>query len=147
MLNVGQLNEGVVLDHIEAGKSMSLYKYLKLDKMDCQVAIIKNAHSNKMGKKDIIKIECPIDELDLNVLGYIDHRITVNIIQDGVIVAKKELKLPKKLVNIISCKNPRCITSLEPELDQIFFLADEEKEIYRCQYCEEKYASRRKKKN
>ena len=81
MLNVGRLNEGVVLDHIEAGKSMSIYKYLKLDKMDCCVAIIKNAHSNKMGKKDIIKVECPIDELDLNVLGFIDHRITVNIIQ------------------------------------------------------------------
>ena len=97
MLNVGRLNEGVVLDHIEAGKSMSIYKYLKLDKMDCCVAIIKNAHSNKMGKKDIIKVECPIDELDLNVLGFIDHRITVNIIQNGTIVAKKELNLPKKL--------------------------------------------------
>lgn len=139
MLNVGQLNEGVVLDHIQAGKSMAIYKYLKLDKMDCCVAIIKNAHSNKMGKKDIIKVECPIDQIDLNALGFIDHRITVNIIQDAQIVAKKELKLPKKLVNIVHCKNPRCITSIEQELDHVFFLADEEKEIYRCQYCEEKY--------
>ena len=162
MLNVGRLNEGVVLDHIEAGKSMSIYKYLKLDKMDCCVAIIKNAHSNKMGKKDIIKVECygysmdiplqtltagrNLDELDLNVLGFIDHRITVNIIQNGTIVAKKELNLPKKLVNIISCKNPRCITSIEQGLDQVFFLADKEREIYRCQYCEEKYQSSKKKK-
>ena len=146
MLNVGQLNEGVVLDHIEAGKSMQIYKYLKLDRMDCCVAIIKNAHSNKMGKKDIIKEECPIDELDLYVLGFIDHRITDNIIHDGHIVAKKELKLPKKLVNIIRCKNPRCITSIEQELDHVFVLADEEKEIYRCRYCAEKYPNSKKKK-
>ena len=145
MLNVGRLNEGVVLDHIEAGKSMSIYKYLRLDKMDCCIAIIKNAHSNKMGKKDIIKVECPIDELDLDVLGFIDHHITVNIIRDGVIVDKKELTLPKKLVNIISCKNPRCITSIEQGLDQVFLLADEETETYRCKYCEEKYRSSRKK--
>ena len=139
MLNVGQLNEGVVLDHIEAGKSMQIYKYLKLDRMDCCVAIIKNAHSNKMGKKDIIKVECPIDELDLDVLGFIDHKITVNIIHDGRIVAKKELKLPKKLVNIIRCKNPRCITSIEQELPHVFLLADEKAEVYRCKYCEEKF--------
>ncbi len=144
MLNVGKLNEGVVLDHIEAGKSMQLYKYLKLDQMDCCVAIIKNAHSNKMGKKDIIKVECPIDQLDLNVLGFIDHNITVNIIKNGEIVAKEVLKLPKRLVNIVHCKNPRCITSIEQELDQVFFLADEEKEIYRCLYCEEKYRAHRK---
>ncbi len=146
MLNVGKLNEGVVLDHIVAGKSMELYKYLKLDKMDCCVAIIKNAHSNKMGKKDIIKVECPIDQLDLNVLGFIDHNITVNIIKDGEIVSKKVLSLPKRLVNIIHCKNPRCIaTSGEPGIDHIFFLADEEKEVYRCLYCEEKYRSSRSK--
>ena len=145
MLNVGQLNEGVVLDHIEAGKSMQIYRYLNLDKMDCCVAIIKNAHSNKMGKKDIIKVECPIDQLDLNVLGYIDHKITVNIIKDAQIVSKKVLSLPKQLVNIISCKNPRCITSIEQGLDQVFFLADAEKEIYRCRYCEEKYRSMRRK--
>ncbi|HIR12625.1 MAG TPA: aspartate carbamoyltransferase regulatory subunit [Candidatus Choladousia intestinavium] len=146
MLNVGRLNEGVVLDHIEAGKSMSIYKYLKLDKMDCCVAIIKNAHSNKMGKKDIIKIEAPLDQVDLDVLGFIDHRITVNIIQNGEIVSKETLTLPEELVNIISCKNPRCITSIEQGLDQVFFLADKEKEIYRCRYCEEKYRSTKKKK-
>ena len=145
MLNVGAITEGFVLDHIKAGKSMTIYHDLKLDKLDCTVAIIKNARSNKMGKKDIIKVECPIDQLDLNVLGFIDHRITVNIIQNGRIVAKKDLKLPKKLVHIIHCKNPRCITSIEQELDHVFFLADEEKEIYRCQYCEEKYRSSRKK--
>lgn len=104
MLNVGQLNEGFVLDHIEAGKSMEIYRYLKLDKLDCCVAIIKNARSNKMGKKDIIKVECPIDMLDLNILGFIDHNITVNIIKDGLIVDKKVLSLPKQLVNIIKCK-------------------------------------------
>ena len=146
MLSVGQLNEGVVLDHIQAGKAMDIYKYLKLDKMDSCVAIIKNARSEKMGKKDIIKVECPIEELNLDVLGFIDHTITVNIIQHGEIVQKKVLTLPKKLVNIIHCKNPRCISSIEQELDQVFFLADEEKEIYRCQYCEEKYRSSKKKK-
>ncbi|MCC8137742.1 MAG: aspartate carbamoyltransferase regulatory subunit [Clostridiales bacterium] len=147
MLNVGKLNEGVVLDHIEAGKSMDLYRYLKLDRMDCCVAIIKNAHSNKMGKKDIIKVECPIDELDLNVLGYIDHTITVNIIRDGEIVEKRQLELPQRLVNIIKCRNPRCISSIEQELDHIFYLADPEEEIYRCLYCEEKYRTSRKKRS
>lgn len=107
MLNIDQLNEGVVLDHIPAGKSMSIYKYLKLDKMDCCVAIIKNARSNKMGKKDIIKIECPIDALDLEILGFIDHTITVNIIENSTIVEKKVLELPKQLINIIKCKNPQ----------------------------------------
>ena len=145
MLNIGGLQEGVVIDHIKAGGSMEIYHYLELEKLDCSVAIIKNAKSSKMGKKDIIKIECPIDELDLNVLGFIDHRITVNIIQNAKIVAKKELTLPKKLVNIIHCKNPRCITSIEQELEQVFFLADAENEVYRCQYCEEKYRSSRKK--
>ena len=145
MLNVGELHEGVVLDHIMAGKAMDIYRYLKLDKMDCSVAIIKNARSSKMGRKDIIKIECPIDEINLDVLGFIDHMITVNIIRNGSIVEKRELSLPKKLINIIHCKNPRCITSIEQELEQVFFLADEEKEIYRCMYCEEKYRSTRKK--
>lgn len=139
MLNVGQLNEGVVLDHIEAGKSMSIYHYLKLDQLDCCVAIIKNARSNKMGKKDIIKVECPVDMLDLDILGFIDHNITVNIIKNGGIVEKKELTLPKTVTNIIKCKNPRCITSIEQELDQVFYLTDEEKQVYRCKYCEEKY--------
>lgn len=139
MLNVGALNEGFVLDHIEAGKSMTIYHYLKLDKLDCTVAIIKNAVSNKMGRKDIIKVECPIDMLDLDILGFIDHNITINIIKDGSIVEKKDLSLPKKIVNVIKCKNPRCITSIEQELDHIFILTDPEKEVYRCKYCEEKY--------
>ena len=145
MLNVGALREGFVLDHIKAGKAMTIYHDLKLDKLDCTVAIIKNARSNKMGKKDIIKVECPIDNLDLNVLGFIDHNITVNIIKDGEIVEKRELHLPKEIVNVIKCKNPRCNTSIEQELDQIFVLADPEKEVYRCKYCEEKYRGHRNK--
>ena len=138
MLNVGQLNEGFVLDHIKAGNSMTIYHDLRLDKLDCCVAIIKNAKSNKMGRKDIIKVECPIDELDLDILGFIDHNITVNIIKDAKIVAKKELTLPEKIVNVIKCKNPRCITSIEQGLDHVFVLTDPKKEIYRCKYCEEK---------
>ena len=104
MLNVGALREGYVLDHIKAGKAMTIYHDLKLDKLDCTVAIIKNARSNKMGKKDIIKVECPIEDLDLDILGFIDHNITVNIIKDEKIVEKKELKLPKQVVNVIRCK-------------------------------------------
>ena len=130
---------------IKAGKAMTIYHDLKLDKLDCTVAIIKNARSNKMGVKDIIKVECPIEKLDLDILGFIDHNITVNIIKDEKIVDKKELKLPKKITNVIKCKNPRCITSIEQGLDHVFFLADEEKEIYRCQYCEEKYRGKRNK--
>lgn len=145
MLEVGRLNEGVVLDHIKAGKSMTIYRDLKLDQLDCCVAIIKNARSNKMGRKDIIKVECPIDTLDLDILGFIDHNITVNIIKDGEIVEKKQLSLPKEVHNVIKCKNPRCITSIEQELEQIFILADPEKEIYRCKYCEEKYRGSRNK--
>ncbi len=139
MLNIGGLKNGIVLDHIQAGKSMDIYKYLKLDKLDCQVAIIKNARSNKMGRKDILKIEGGLDIVDLDVLGYIDCNITVNIIKDEKIVEKKTLKLPKKLTNVIKCKNPRCITSIEQELPHVFFLADEEHQVYRCAYCEEKH--------
>lgn len=146
MLNIGGLSEGFVLDHIEAGRSMEIYKYLNLDKFDCCVAIIKNARSNKMGKKDIIKIECSIDAIDLDALGFIDHNITVNIIKDDRIVEKKSLSLPKEIKNVVKCKNPRCITSIEQELDHVFVLADEEKEIYRCRYCEEKYPNSKKKK-
>ena len=142
MLNVGKIEEGFVLDHIEAGKSLTLYHQLQLDKQDCTVAIIRNARSNKMGKKDILKVECDIHMLDLDVLAFIDHNITVNVIKDGEIVDKKELILPKEIKNIIKCKNPRCITSIEQGLPHIFFLADEEKEIYRCKYCEEKYGAR-----
>ena len=138
-LNVSGLSEGVVLDHIQAGKCMDIYKYLKLDKLDCTIAIIKNATSNKMGRKDIIKIECPIDYIDLDVLGFIDHSITINIIQDNKIVEKKRLQLPRQITNVIRCKNPRCITSIEQELDHVFILTDEKNEVYRCKYCEEKY--------
>lgn len=145
MLNVGLIEEGFVIDHIKAGKSMTIYHDLKLDQLDCCVAIIKNARSNKMGKKDIIKVECPVDMLNLDILGFIDHNVTVNVISGAKIVEKKDLKLPKKIVNIIKCKNPRCITSIEQELDHVFTLTDPEKEIYRCMYCEEKYRGKRNK--
>ena len=139
MLNVGKLTEGFVLDHIKAGRCTDIYRSLGLDKLDCCVAIIKNAKSKKMGKKDIIKIDGGLDLVDLDILGFIDHNITVNIIRNGEIVEKKELTLPKTVTNIIKCKNPRCITSIEQELDQVFYLTDEEKQVYRCKYCEEKY--------
>lgn len=144
MLNVGKIEEGFVLDHIKAGKSLSLYHHLQLDKLDCTVAIIKNAKSSKMEKKDILKVECDINMLNLDVLAFIDHNITVNVIKDGKIVSKKELFLPKEIKNIIRCRNPRCITSIEQELPHIFVLSDEKKEIYRCKYCEEKYGSKDK---
>ena len=142
MLNVGKIEEGFVLDHIEAGKSLSLYHHLQLDKLDCPVAIIKNARSNKKGKKDILKVECDINTLNLDVLAFIDHNITVNVIKDGKIVDKRELTLPKEIRNIIKCKNPRCITSIEQGLPHIFVLSVEKKEIYRCKYCEEKCSKR-----
>ena len=123
-LNVGKIEEGFVLDHIQAGRSMEIYKYLHLDKLDCCVAIIKNAKSRKMGKKDIMKIECPIDFMDLDILGFIDHNITVNIIKNSQVVDKKALSLPKKITNVIRCKNPRCITSIEQELDHVFVLPE-----------------------
>ena len=137
MLNISGLQEGVVLDHIQAGKSLDIYYHLGLDRLtDCQVAIIKNARSSKMGRKDIIKVEGPIDNIDLDVLGYIDHNITVNVIRDNKIVEKKALNLPKKITNVIRCKNPRCITSTERELPQEFVLTDRERRVYRCLYCE-----------
>ncbi len=145
MLNVGQIEEGFVLDHIKAGKAMTIYRDLKLDQLDCCVAIIKNARSNKMGKKDIIKVECTVDMLDFDILGFIDHNITVNVIKNCEICEKKQLHLPKRVVNVIRCKNPRCITSVEHELDQVFVLTDKEKEVYRCMYCEEKYRGKRNK--
>jgi aspartate carbamoyltransferase regulatory subunit len=142
MLNISGIHEGFVLDHIRAGESLRIYHDLKLDKLDCAVAIIKNAKSNKMGTKDIIKVECPIESLDLDILGFIDHNITVNVIKGDIIVEKKILTLPKQVTNVIRCKNPRCITSIEQGLDHIFVLTDEKKEVYRCKYCEEKYSSR-----
>ena len=139
MLNISGISEGFVLDHIQAGMSLQIYNDLKLDKLDCTVAIIKNARSNKMGKKDIIKVECPIEALDLDILGFIDHNITVNVIKGDHIVEKRALTLPTEVTNVIKCKNPRCITSIEQELDQVFLLTDGIKEVYRCKYCEEKY--------
>ncbi|MDE6687935.1 MAG: aspartate carbamoyltransferase regulatory subunit [Lachnospiraceae bacterium] len=138
MLNVGKIEEGFVLDHIPAGRSMSIYYHLGLDKLDCCVAIIKNAKSNKLEKKDIIKVECDINTLNLDVLAVIDHTITVNVIKAGEIVEKKVLVLPKELKGVMKCKNPRCITSIEQELPHIFYLADADREIYRCKYCDEK---------
>ena len=138
MLNISGIHEGFVLDHIQAGTSLSIYKDLKLEQLDCSVAIIKNARSSKMGKKDMIKVECPIDALDLDILGFIDHNITVNVIKDGEIVDKMPLTLPKEIKNVIRCKNPRCITSIEQEFPHIFVLCDLKKEVYRCKYCEEK---------
>jgi aspartate carbamoyltransferase regulatory subunit len=143
ILSIGAIKEGFVLDHIKAGNAMTIYRDLKLGNLDCTVAIIKNARSNKMGRKDIIKVECPIDYLDLDVLGFIDHNITVNVIKDNQIIEKRALKLPKQVVNVISCKNPRCISSIEQGLDQIFVLSDEENEVYRCKYCEEKYTGKK----
>ena len=139
-MNIDPIQNGVVIDHIPAGKAMELYQHLNLEQADCSVAILKNVSSQRLGRKDIIKIEGGLDKLDLDILGYIDHNITVNIIRDDRIAEKKALKLPKKITNVIHCKNPRCITSIEQELPHIFYLADEKTETYRCQYCEEKYS-------
>ena len=138
-LVIGRIMDGIVIDHISPGNAMRIYQYLKLEKLDCAVAIIKNARSNRTGRKDIIKLECPIDRINLEVLGYLDHNITVNIIEDGEIKDKLKLNLPNHITNVITCKNPRCITSIEQELPQEFYLADEEKEIYRCHYCDTRY--------
>ena len=134
-MNIDSIQNGIVLDHNQAGKSMDIYKYLHLDELDCSVAIIKNVRSGRMGKKDIIKIDSPM-EVDFDVLGYIDSNITVNVIRNGKRVEKKHVELPRKLVNIIRCKNPRCITVAEPQLDAIFVLSDAEKHTYRCAYCD-----------
>ena len=137
MLNISGINNGVVLDHIQAGKSMDIYHYLNLQELDCQIAIIKNAKSNKMGRKDIIKIDSEMN-VDLNILGFIDPQITVNIIRDGQIAEKLHLTLPIELKDVLVCKNPRCITSIEQELPHVFKLVDREKDEYRCMYCESK---------
>ena len=134
-MNIDSIQNGVVLDHIQAGKSMDIYKYLHLDELDCQVAIIKNARSEHMGKKDIIKIGQVID-INFDVLGYIDPGITVNIIRDGKLFKREHLTLPERVTDIIRCKNPRCITTTEQELKHVFRLANREKQIYRCIYCD-----------
>ena len=136
-MRIDSIKNGIVIDHIAAGKAKEVYDALDLDKLDCQVAIIMNCRSNKMGKKDIIKIDNDFD-VDLDVLGYIDPNITVSITKNGVTVEKKKLQLPEKIINVAKCKNPRCITSVERDLDQVFYLANREKRIYRCYYCESK---------
>ena len=135
MLNVDSIQTGIVIDHIQAGKGMEIYRYLHLDDLACSVAIIKNAKSAKMGRKDIIKIEDTID-LNLDILGFIDPDATVNVIENGKIHEKRQLALPQRITNVIQCKNPRCITSIEQELPHVFQLVDPERRIYRCIYCE-----------
>lgn len=134
-MNIDSIRRGIVLDHIKAGRSMDIYQHLHLDELSCSVAIIKNVKSEAMGRKDIIKIDDDIS-IDLDVLGYIDPGITVNVIENGHIVEKKHLNLPQQLVNVIRCKNPRCITSVESALDHVFRLADEKRRVYRCIYCD-----------
>ena len=134
-MNIDSIRRGIVLDHIKAGRSMDIYRHLHLDELECSVAIIKNVKSQAMSRKDIIKIDEAID-IDLNVLGYIDPGITVNIIDDGHIVEKKHLELPQRLVNVVKCKNPRCITSVEESLDHVFRLVDDKRRVYRCIYCD-----------
>ena len=142
MLNIDSIENGIVIDHIKAGASMRVYKLLKLDKLDCCVAVIKNARSSKYGRKDIIKIE-GITDINLDVLGFIDHKITVDIIREGKIVEKKKLVPPAELKNVVRCKNPRCITSIEQNLDQVFRLYENNgTRHYRCIYCEQEYQSR-----
>lgn len=136
-MEINSITNGIVLDHIQAGKSMEIYNYLHLDELDCQIAIIQNAESKKMGKKDILKIATNID-LNLDVLGYIDSGITVNIIKNNEKVQKFTLSLPDEVVDVIKCKNPRCITSVEQELPHKFKLVDKENGTYRCIYCESK---------
>lgn len=137
-MHVDSIHNGIVIDHITAGKGLELYNLLGLDSYDCTIAIIKNVSSRKMGKKDIIKIDADMT-VNTDILGYVDPGVTVNIIKGGKLVEKKSISLPERLVNVISCKNPRCITSTEQELSQIFKLADEKSRIYRCVYCEAKF--------
>ena len=136
-MNIDSIKNGIVIDHITAGRGMELYQLLGLDKLDCSIAIIKNVSSNKMGKKDIIKIDCDIS-LDTAVLGYVDPGVTVDIIKDGVLVDKQRISLPSEIRNVIFCKNPRCITSTEQELPHVFKLTDEKNRVFRCMYCETK---------
>lgn len=136
-MNIDSINNGIVIDHITAGLGMKLYELLKLYELDASIAIIKNVVSKKMGKKDIIKIDADI-KVDFDVIGFVDPGATINIIKGGVLVEKRNIDMPNTLINVIKCKNPRCITSCEQELDHIFKLADKENKIYRCLYCETK---------
>ncbi len=136
-MHIDEITNGIVIDHIAAGKSMEIYKLLNLDALECSVAIIKNVPSKKMGRKDIIKIDTALD-VDVAALGYIDNGITINTIANGVKINKRHLELPEKITNIVKCKNPRCITSVEQEIEHIFRLTDRENKVYRCIYCEMK---------
>jgi len=137
-MNIDSILNGYVIDHIRAGKSMEIYHYLGLDDLDCSVAIIKNAKSQNMGKKDIIKIDQEIP-LDVNLLAYIDPGVTVNIIRNGKLVERKKPEMPERIVNVMKCKNPRCITQVEQELDHVFVLTDKKEQVYRCFYCETQF--------
>ena len=136
-MNIDSIQNGVVIDHIQAGGGMKLYELLGLDAIECSVALIRNVSSKKMGRKDIIKIDGDV-VVNLDVIGYVDPEATVNIIKDGKLVEKKSIPMPEQLVNVIQCKNPRCITSCEQELDHIVRLTDREQKVYRCVYCETK---------
>lgn len=136
-MNIDSIRNGIVLDHIKAGKSMEIYRFLGLDALDCSVAIIKNAPSKKMGRKDIIKIDSEMN-IDLNIIGFIDPEITVNIIKDGALIQKEHLTLPRRIRDVLKCKNPRCITSVEQDIPHIFKLTNPENAVYRCIYCETK---------
>ncbi len=137
MMNIDSIKNGIVIDHITAGRSMKIYRLLGLESLDCSVALIKNVTSRKTGKKDIIKIDSDFD-VDTDILGYVDPGVTVNIIRDGKIAEKRTLELPTELTDVLKCKNPRCITSTEQELPHIFRLTDRENRVYRCIYCETK---------
>ena len=140
MLNIDSIQNGIVIDHIQAGKGMRIYELLELDKLDCCVALIKNARSSKLGRKDIIKIEGDL-AINCDALGFIDNNITVCTIKNGELVKKENIVLPRRIKNVVKCKNPRCITSTEENLDQIFVLCDEKAHRYRCLYCEQAYKS------
>ena len=140
MLNIDSIQNGIVIDHIQAGKGMRIYELLELDKLDCCVALIKNARSSKLGRKDIIMIEGDL-AINFDVLGFIDNNITVCTIKNGELVKKENIVLPRRIKNVVKCKNPRCITSTEENLDQIFVLCDEKAHRYRCLYCEQAYKS------
>ncbi|MBR0373871.1 MAG: aspartate carbamoyltransferase regulatory subunit [Mogibacterium sp.] len=141
-MNLDGVTTGTVLDHIQAGKGWEIYNLLKLDKEECTVAIIQRVDSTKYGKKDIIKIDGDTD-IDLDILGYFDTRITVNKIRDGVLEKKVKLKLPERLVGVLECRNPRCITSVEKGIPHEFRLADREKKRYRCLYCDTVYKEKK----
>ena len=136
-MNIDSIQNGIVIDHIRAGRGMELYELLGLEKLDCSVALIKNVHSEKLGKKDIIKIDADIP-VNLDVIGYVDPGVSVNFIRDGVLIEKRRIEMPQRLTNVLFCKNPRCISSVEQELDHVFLLTDRKNKVYRCLYCETK---------